>query len=215
MEERDRPSTTNPEPPVGVPTPIPRPFYGRPTLAVARDLLGTVLVRRLPGGSDLRGRIVETEAYIGQEDSASHAHRGRTARTAVMFGLPGIAYIYFTYGMHHMLNVVTEGEGYPAAVLIRALEPLEGIDVMQALRGDRRLRDLTNGPARLCQALAIDRSLNGHDLTSGPPLWIEPGQAVPDADVARTPRIGIGYANAPDREAPWRFLIQGSEWVSR
>lgn len=215
MEELDRPSTANRQSPIVVPTPIPRSFYARPTLAVARDLLGTVLVHRLPDGTDLRGRIVETEAYIGEEDSANHAHRGRTARTAVMFGPAGIAYVYFTYGMHHMLNVVTEEEGYPAAVLIRAIEPLDGIELMQARRGNRPFRDLTNGPAKLCQALAIDRSLNGHDLTSGPPLWIEPGHAVANADVARTRRVGIDYADARDREAPWRFLIQGSRWVSR
>ncbi|MCZ7571502.1 MAG: DNA-3-methyladenine glycosylase [Ardenticatenaceae bacterium] len=209
MGERERPSSADFESPVSIPTPLPRSFYSRPTLAVARDLLGAVLVRRLPDGTDLRGRIVETEAYVGPEDSASHAHRGRnTQRTAVMFGPAGVAYIYFTYGMHHMLNVVTEDEGFPAAVLIRALEPLDGIELMRARRGDRPVRELTNGPAKLCQAMDIDRSLNGHDLTLGPPLWIAPGAPIPDSAVARTPRVGIGYAEAPDREALWRFLVR-------
>jgi DNA-3-methyladenine glycosylase len=197
-------------------TPLPRSFYARSTLVVARDLLGAELVRTLPDGTILRGRIVETEAYIGPEDSASHAYGGRyTPRTAVMFGPAGFAYVYFTYGMHHMLNVVADEEAFPAAVLIRAIEPLEGIEVMRARRGNRPPRELTNGPGKLCQALAIDRGLNGHDLTAGPPLWIEAGVQIPDTAVARTPRIGIDSANAIDREACWRFIVKGNSWVSR
>lgn len=199
-----------------IPQPLPRDFYAQPTLHVARQLLGTTLVRRMVAGGEMRGRIVETEAYIGPEDSASHAHLNRfTARTAVMFGPAGHAYVYLTYGMHHMLNVVTEAEGFPAAVLVRALEPVEGLELMQARRAGRPLREVANGPGKLCQALAIDRALNGHDLIRGSELWIEPGVEITDSAVARTPRIGIDYSEPEHREAPWRFTIRDSRWLSR
>jgi len=195
-----------------------RDFFARDTLEVARDLLGTRLVR-LWNGRRLSGIIVECEAYIGHDDTASHASRGRTRRNAVMFGPPGYAYVYFTYGMHWMLNVVTEEEGFPAAVLIRALEPVEGIEAMRELRqADRRHlkdRDLTSGPARLTQALAIDGTFNGADLITGDLLWLEPGNPVPDHWVARGPRIGVHYAAEKDRTAPWRLWIRGNPYVSR
>jgi DNA-3-methyladenine glycosylase len=181
---------------------------------VAPDLLGSTLVRVLDG-QRISGRIVEVEAYVGPEDTACHASRGRTARNEVMFGEAGHAYVYFTYGMHWMLNVVTERVGYPAAVLIRALEPLEGIDVMRRLRGSVADRDLARGPARLCQALAIDRAWNGTDLVRGDGLFIEGGIRLGEDDVVASPRIGIDYSADCHREAPWRFTVKGSPHVSR
>jgi DNA-3-methyladenine glycosylase len=181
---------------------------------VARGLLGARLVRRL-GGVRLSGRVVEVEAYIGSGDTACHASKGRTARTEVMFGPPGRAYVYFTYGMHWMLNAVTEEEGFPAAVLIRAIEPIEGVEAMRRRRKARREEDIARGPARLCQALAIDGALNGTDLIGGKDLFFEAGEPPGDGDVVATPRIGIDYAAAGDREAPWRFALAGSPFTSR
>lgn len=183
-----------------------QPFYRRPTLVVARELLGKKLVRER-NGTELSGIIIETEAYLGQKDSACHAYRGRTPRNAVMFGPPGHAYVYFTYGMHFLLNLVTEEEGNPCAVLIRALEPLAGIDEMRTLR--RRPKGLTDGPAKLCQALAIDKTFNGWDVTKGEKLWVEKKRNVPAGRVITTPRIGIDYAAPQHRSAPWRFLMAG------
>lgn len=195
-----------------------REFFARDTLAVARDLLGTRLVRMLDG-QRLSGVIVECEAYIGQDDSACHASRGRTPRNEVMFGLAGHAYVYFTYGMHWMLNVVTGEEGFPAAVLLRAIQPVEGIETMRTLRQakgrPRSERELTSGPARLTQALAIDKAQNGADLTAGDELWLEPGDFVSDQDVARGPRIGVNYAAEPDRLSEWRFWLRDNTYVSR
>ncbi|MGQ9456816.1 MAG: DNA-3-methyladenine glycosylase [Anaerolineae bacterium] len=197
---------------------LPRAFFARGTLQVARDLLGTRLVR-LYEGQRLSGLIVECEAYVGQDDTACHASRGRTRRNAVMFGPPGHAYVYFTYGMHWMLNVVTEQEGFPAAVLVRALEPREGLEAMRRLRATRGRPPsddhLTNGPARLTQALAIDGTFNGADLVLGEVLWLERGEAVPEERVACGPRIGIPYAAEKDRQVPWRFWVRGSPSVSR
>jgi DNA-3-methyladenine glycosylase len=195
-----------------------REFFARDTLAVARGLLGARLVRLLDR-QRLSGIIVECEAYIGQDDTACHASRGRTRRNEVMFGPPGHAYIYFTYGMHWMLNVVTEAEGFPAAVLLRAIQPVEGIETMRALRhaqgSPRADRDLTGGPARLTQALAIGKTLNGADLVAGDYLWLERGASVPDGSVGRGPRIGIRYAAEKDRLAPWRFWVRDNPYVSR
>ncbi|NPV66177.1 MAG: DNA-3-methyladenine glycosylase [Anaerolineae bacterium] len=193
---------------------LPRAFYDRPTLEVARDLLGCVLVRQL-NGERLAGRIVEVEAYIGQDDGACHARFGRTGRNAVMFGPPGHAYIYFTYGMHWLLNVVTEGIGQPAAVLIRALEPLEGLARIAALRAGRPRQEWTSGPARLTRALAIDGTLNGVDLTTTGPLVIETGQTPPEAAIRTGPRVGIAYAPEPWRSRPWRFWLADSADVSK
>ncbi|PKN37840.1 MAG: 3-methyladenine DNA glycosylase [Deltaproteobacteria bacterium HGW-Deltaproteobacteria-2] len=186
-----------------------RKFYRYDTLKVARALLGKKLVRQI-GDLRLSGMVVETEAYCGREDSACHAHRGKTLRNAMMFGEPGHAYIYFTYGMHYMLNLVTEDEGSPCAVLIRAVVPLAGIEEME----DRRKRkgaDLTNGPAKLCQAFSIDKALNGWDLTRGEELWVEDYKIISTKSIITTPRIGIDYSKKTDREALWRFLIKTEE----
>jgi len=200
-------------PPAAPPARLERAFFARPTLEVARGLLGARLVRAIRGRR-MSGCVVEVEAYIGSGDTACHASRGCTPRTKIMFGSPGRAYVYFTYGMHWMLNVVTEAEGFPAAVLIRALEPLEGVEGMRRRRKARREEDLARGPARLCQALAIDGALNGTDLVRGKDLFLEAGDALADEEVLATPRIGIGYAAARDREALWRFAVAESPFVS-
>ena len=192
---------------------LPESFFARDACVVARDLLGRHLVRLLDG-ERLSGVIVEAEAYR-QGDSACHAHRGMTKRNAVMFGAPGHAYVYFVYGLHHMFNIVVEPEGCAAAVLIRALEPREGIATMQARRGGKVGKLLSGGPARLTEALAIDRSLNGADVMRGEALWIEAGDRVPEAEVACGARIGIGYASEQDRLAPWRFWMHENGYVSR
>jgi DNA-3-methyladenine glycosylase len=194
-------------------------FFDRPTLTVARDLLGQQLIREIDG-QRLSGRIVETEAYIGPDDTASHASKGRTARTEIMFGPPGYTYVYFIYGMHYMLNFITEGVDFPAAVLIRALEPLSGQTAMQTHR--QRVNhsllkpvNLTNGPGRLCQALRIDKTLNNWPVTSGQKLWLEQAEPVPAEEVAVGPRVGIAYARPGDRIAPWRFWVRDNPFVSR
>ena len=151
------------------PEPVPRRFYNRDTLIVAPELLGKLLVRRESSGL-LVGKIVETEAYRGVDDPASHSYRGKTPRNAVMFGAPGIAYVYFTYGNHYCLNAVTEDEGTPAAVLIRAVEPLEGVDLMMRNRGVEKLTEVGSGPGKLTKALQITREQNGCDLTD-PTFW--------------------------------------------
>ncbi len=167
---------------LGTLTPLPRAFYARPTVAVARDLLGKVLVRRL-GRRELRARIVEVEAYLGERDAASHARHGPTARTAIMFGPPGFLYVYLIYGMHHCMNFVTEADGVAGAVLIRAAEPLDGSDPA-ALRG----------PGKLCLGLGVTLADKGTDLTrrsSG--LYVaDDGHA--KVRIARSPRIGVDYA---------------------
>ncbi len=180
-------------------------FFTRDTLTVARELLGKKLVRRC-GRARLSGMVTEVEAYVGREDSACHASKGRTQRNAVMFGPAGYAYVYFVYGMHFMFNIVTESEGEPCAVLVRALAPLEGEEEMVRRRG-REGRELANGPAKLCQALAIDKGLNAHDLTSTKKLWLENYRSIDEAQVACGPRVGIDYAEPEDRAAPWRLWV--------
>ncbi|KQC12938.1 MAG: hypothetical protein APR56_05885, partial [Methanosaeta sp. SDB] len=164
-------------------------FYRRSTVRVARDLLGQILVRKI-NGELLSGRIVETEAYTGPGDPASHAARGATPRSAIMFGRPGRAYVYFCYGMHHLLNVVTEREGTAGAVLIRALEPGEGLARMLRNRERNKLRGLLDGPGKLTQALKIGRELNGWDLTGGGELYILGGTPRIGETVIAGPRIG-------------------------
>jgi DNA-3-methyladenine glycosylase len=185
-----------------------RRFYDRPTLKVAKELLGKYLVVQ-KDGHVLSGKIVETEAYVGFKDPASHAYRGMTPRNAVMFGSPGYAYVYLTYGMHHCLNLVTEKKGYPAAVLIRAIEPVDGIQLMKRRRGRRKLRDLTSGPAKLCQALGVDRKLNGADLCSDIIFVEDRGEA--PGRIARSSRIGVNDG----KEKNWRFFLKSNEFVSR
>jgi len=188
----------------GAGQPLPRRFYAQPTLTVARALLGQRLVRSLDGRR-LSGRVIEVEAYVGEDDLASHAARGRTPRNRAMYSQPGLAYVYFIYGMYFCLNVVTEADGYPAAVLIRGLEPLEGVEEMTRRRAGRPRLVLTDGPGKLCQALAIDRVLDGHDLTVGVDLWLEAGASLPDEHVLATPRIGV-TGDSLARTRPWRFI---------
>ncbi|MGQ9517999.1 MAG: DNA-3-methyladenine glycosylase [Anaerolineae bacterium] len=189
-----------------------REFYEQDTLTVAKELLGQRLVRVMEDGERLAGIIVETEAYIGEDDQACHAFHGRTPRNAVMYGPAGFAYIYFIYGMYFCLNVVTEREDFPAAVLIRAIEPVEGIARMQALRQGRPLHELTNGPGKLCQALAIDRSLNGCDLCTSPWLFIESARQG-ELPIATSRRIGV-RGDVLARERPWRFFLPANPFVS-
>lgn len=183
------------------------PDLSQDPVIVAKSLLGCFLACETDG-QRVVGKIVETEAYH-QQDAASHSYRGQTPRTTVMFGPPGFAYVYFTYGMHYCVNVVTGLEGEGSAVLIRALEPVTGIDVMRARRANRPDHQLTNGPAKLCYALNINKSLNGHYL-SKPPLQLLPGEPVPAAQVVTTTRVGISEA----REKPWRFYIHDNPFVS-
>ena len=189
-----------------------RPFYQRPTLEVAEDLIGKVLVRRF-GTARASGVIVETEAYIGQDDLACHASKGRTPRTEIMFGPPGRSYVYLIYGFYHCLNAVTEAEGFPAAVLIRAIEPVEGVDLMRRNRPRAsKISDMGSGPGKLCQALGVDRGMNGISL-SGTTLWIE-DRSLDPGTVASSPRIGVDYAG-DYRDRPWRFFVEGNPHVSR
>ena len=183
-------------------------FYDRPTEQVARDLLGAVLECTTPDGV-AAGRIVETEAYLGPDDPACHAVAGRTERTWHLHGPPGIAYVYFIYGAHWCFNAVTREEGHGSAVLVRALEPVAGADLMRVRRRVRREVDLTNGPGKLCQALGITGALDGARLDRRP-LRILEGDAVPDADVDVTARIGITQA----ADWPLRWLIRGNPYVS-
>ena len=183
---------------------------------MARELLGAILVRRVEGAAPTVGMIVEVEAYRGPRDLAAHSVRGRrTARNEVMFGPPGHAYVYFTYGMHHCMNVVTRGEGIPEAVLLRAVAPLEGVAEMRARRGvDEGIADdrLARGPGNLCRAFAIDRTLNGIDLVDSA-LTIHEGRRFTASEVRHTPRIGIDYAGEYVTK-PWRFLVRGHPAVS-
>ncbi|MFQ5529040.1 MAG: DNA-3-methyladenine glycosylase [Gemmatimonadota bacterium] len=185
-------------------------FYARSSLEVARDLLGCVLTREHAGDGRVAGRIVETEAYTGFDDPASHAAAriGRTRRNDPLFGPPGTAYVHLNYGVHWCLNAVVEPEGVPAGVLIRALQPLVGEDTMRRRRSGRK--NLTNGPGRLTQALAVGPEFQRHRLDS-PPLRVTAGEPVPDRYVGRTPRIGI--SRATDRL--YRFTDDRSSWVTR
>jgi len=193
-----------------------REFYTRcDTLLVARDLLGKRLVVPAPDGARMAGRIVETEAYMGAEDKASHAFGNRrTARTAMMFCEGGVAYVYLIYGMYYQFNVVTGVESVPDAVLIRAVEPEEGLELMRSRRPVKQERNLTSGPGKLCAAFGINRSYNGADLL-GEQLWIEQGaRDVKPNEIVAGPRIGIAYAEE-FVEKPWRFWVRGNLYVSR
>jgi len=190
-------------------TPLARVFYEGDTVRVARELLGKVLVRRLRS-TTMAGLIVETEAYRGRDDPASHAYRGPTRRNSVMFGEPGHAYVYFTYGMHYCLNVTSERIGQPGAVLIRAAQPIRGIERMKKYRGTDQVVDLANGPAKLTQAFDITGALNGHDLTAGRKLFIVENNQPEAFEIKSTGRIGIVFG----KEKPWRFYIKGNPFVS-
>jgi len=194
---------------------LPRGFYTRPDVVeVARDLLGRLLVVPARGGRRVSGIIVETEAYRGPEDRASHAHGGRrTLRTETMYARGGTAYVYFVYGMYHQFNVVTGVADVPHAVLVRALEPVEGLALMRRRRGGGPLHSLTSGPGKLCIALGIDRRHDRADLL-GDRIWIEARAPVPPRAIAAGPRVGIDYAEAwVDR--PWRFWLRDNPFVSR
>jgi DNA-3-methyladenine glycosylase len=188
-----------------------RPFYEQPTVDVARSLIGKYLVRRHPEGITA-GRIVETEAYVGSDDKASHASRGRTRRTETMFGPAGFAYVYLIYGFHHCLNIVTERADYPAAVLIRAVEPADGIPLMRTRRRTDDVRQLASGPGKLCQAFAVDRSLNGADACAEL-IYVE-DRGEDALRVVTRPRVGVDYAGRW-KHKPWRFLVRDSAFISK
>ncbi|MCJ7622244.1 MAG: DNA-3-methyladenine glycosylase [Anaerolineaceae bacterium] len=181
-------------------------FFERPVVEVARTLLGANLVRLL-NGVRTGGMIIETEAYRGEDDLACHARAGLTKRTAVMYGPPGHAYVYFNYGLHWLLNFVTSPEGFPAAVLLRAIIPTQGLEIIADQRGNQEVPQWCNGPAKICKALDIDGNFNGYDLCSPESeLWIEKGRTIPEQWVSRGPRVGIKNVPEPWRSMPWRFL---------
>jgi DNA-3-methyladenine glycosylase len=185
---------------------LPRSFYARPTIEVARALLGKILVH-----GETSGRIVETEAYLGGEDLAAHSARGLTDRTRVIFGPPGHAYVYFIYGMYECLNLIAEPDGQPGGVLIRALEPIAGIELMQRRRPTaHKLRDLTSGPGRLTLAMGITRAQNGVDVTRGS-LTVRTARNEQPFEIEVTPRIGIRQC----ADWPLRYTIQGNPFVSQ
>ena len=195
------------------PEQLERPFFSRSTLQVARELLGMRLVRQ---ERDVRlvGVISEVETYRGEEDQGCHARAGRTPRTRVMYGPPGHAYVYFTYGMHWMLNFVTEAEGYPAAVLIRAILPVEGLDVIAARRDGQPFAHWTDGPAKLCQALGIDGRYNGLDLCAPQSeIFVQVGESIPDSAVTIGPRVGLNNVPEPWKSIAWRFRIQSADFT--
>jgi DNA-3-methyladenine glycosylase len=188
---------------------LPRPFFERYTPDVARELLGCLLVRKI-GHKALSGRIVEVEAYRGSDDPASHSFRGVTKRSAIMFGAAGHAYVFFSYGFHWCLNFTCEGEGQPGAVLIRALEPVEGIERMVENRGVSEVARLTNGPGKLTRALSIDGAFNGEDVTKSRRLYILENEGEP-VRIKASARIGISMG----REQQWRYFVEGNPFVSK
>lgn len=194
---------------------LPREFYTRSNvLTVARDLLGKLLVVPAPDGQRVSGMIVEVEAYRGPKDRASHAYGGRrTKRTETMYQQGGIAYVYFVYGMYYQFNVVSNVADIPHAILVRALEPVEGIELMRERRHSHPDHNLTNGPGKLCLAMGIDRDLDKADLL-GDRVWLEEFQKVRPSQIARGPRIGIDYAEEWIGK-PWRFWIRNNSYVSR
>ena len=190
-----------------------RRFFRRDPVTLAKALLGQILVRRIDHGQELAGKIVEVEAYLGIEDRAAHSFGGRrTARNALMWGDAGHAYVYFTYGMHWCLNVVADREEVPTACLIRALEPLRGIEEMRRRRSRERDVELCSGPAKLTQALAIDRKLDGADFVEGNELYIIRGPRS-RRGIGRSPRIGVAYAGEWAGK-PLRFFLEGNAHVS-
>ena len=191
---------------------LPVSFYSHSTLKVLEDLIGKILVRKSEEGLT-SGVIVEAEAYTGEDDPASYAFSGRTKRSEIMYGPPGRAFVHFTYGMHHMLNLVTEREEFPAAILIRGLEPREGISLMKKRRKTEELINLCSGPAKICQAFGIDRSHNGVSLfSSRSPLFIKEGERREEGreELIWTSRIGIGEG----KDRLWRAYLKGSPYIS-
>ncbi|HUS11938.1 MAG TPA: DNA-3-methyladenine glycosylase [Pyrinomonadaceae bacterium] len=192
-----------------------REFYTRPNVvAVARDLLGKLLVVPARNGKRVSGKIVEVEAYRGPQDRAAHSFGGRrTKRTEPMYGIGGTAYVFFVYGMYYQFNVVTNAADAPHAVLIRAVAPVEGIEIMRKRRQGQPDHNLTNGPGKLCIALGIERRLDAADLL-GERVWLEQGEKVPRSRIASGPRIGIDYAQEWT-DKPWRFWVKDNPFVSR
>ena len=192
-----------------------RKFYLREdTVAVARELLGKLLVVPDADGRRISGMIVETEAYLGVTDRAAHSYGGRrTARNEVMYGRAGHVYVFFVYGMYNQFNVVTGPLDHPHAVLIRAVEPVDGIETMRSRRGEMKDRNLTSGPGKLCIAFGIDRGLNGADLL-GKQVWLEDYRSLSDNEIATGKRIGVDYAGK-DAERPWRFWVKDNQFGSR
>jgi DNA-3-methyladenine glycosylase len=190
-------------------------FTRRDTLQIAQDLLGKLLVVPAEDGSRVAGMIVETEAYLGEIDKAAHSFGGRrTARNEITYAAGGHVYVFFVYGMYYQLNLVTGMEGHPHVVLIRAVEPVEGIELMRSRRGTMKDTNLTSGPGKLCIALGIDRSLNGEELASGYRIWVEDLRNFKKAEIASGPRVGIDYAEE-FVSMPWRFWVRGNDYVSR
>jgi DNA-3-methyladenine glycosylase len=188
-----------------------RTFFNRNTTQVARDLLGMRLIK-LEDGVRIGGIITESEAYRGEEDQGCHAKAGRTPRTQVMFGPPGYAYVYFTYGNHWMLNFVCQEEGYPAAVLIRAILPTEGVEIIASRRGSQPRKQWTDGPGKICQALAIDGSYYGHDLCAPEAqIFVEKSDPIPDQSVTTGPRVGFNNVPEPWLSMPWRFRVRSDD----
>ncbi|WP_408956175.1 DNA-3-methyladenine glycosylase [Natroniella sp. ANB-PHB2] len=188
-------------------------FYSQDAVTLAQKLLGKLLVRKIDG-EEIVTKIVETEAYVGPEDKACHAYNNkRTDRTKIMFAQGGYSYVYLIYGLHHCFNVVSGKKGKPEAVLIRAVEPVKGLRVIKKNRQikSKRIEDLTNGPGKLCQALAIDKNLNGYNLSTGVELYIRDRQQ--EYDLLTTPRVNIGYAEEYKGEL-WRFCIKGNTFLS-
>lgn len=193
---------------------LPRGFYLREdTISIANELLGKLIV--VPdNGRRVSGMIVETEAYLGEVDRAAHSYAGRrTPRNEVTYGKGGHAYVFFIYGMYYQLNVVTGPADHPHVVLIRAVEPVEGIEIMRQRRGAMKDRNLTSGPGKLCIALNINRDLNGEDLR-GMQIWLEDHRSFTSEEIAVGKRIGIDYAGK-DAEKPWRFWVKDNAYVSR
>ncbi len=190
---------------------LPREFYERDTLTVASDLLGQILVREMDEGT-IRAAIVETEAYLGRKDDAAHSYKGKSERVRVQYGPGGMAYIYMIYGLYYCLNITTGPIGEPEVVLLRALEPLEGLELMKKRRSSDKLKGLCSGPGKLCMAFNIDRTLYGANLCEPGPLYIEKG-GTPDR-ISTSKRIGIDYA-VTSRDALWRFTVSGSAYLSR
>lgn len=188
-------------------------FFRKPTLAVARGLLGKYIVVK-HGHETLSGKIVETEAYMGEDDLACHASKGRTPRTETLYQKAGTVYVYLVYGMYHCLNIVTEKKGFPSAVLIRAVEPSEGIERMKKNRKTTALHNLASGPGKVCEAFGIIKKMNG-ETVQGSRIWIEERGENPHVkDIVTAPRVGVAYAGACARY-PWRLYIAGSDFVSR
>jgi DNA-3-methyladenine glycosylase len=190
-----------------------RPFYEQNVLTVSKELLGKILVHESSEGAT-KGRIVETEAYMGPEDQAAHSSGGRrTARNEVMYGQKGHAYVYFIYGMYFCFNI-TAGNmpSKPEAVLIRAIEPVEGEDLMKKRRGSKQEKNLTNGPGRLCMAMDISKAQNKLNLTA-PPFYVEDASPVTQTDIVEATRIGVDYGGEW-KNKPWRFYIKGNRFVS-